>query len=496
MEQLAELKERLTEIADVQRAQGVLEWDMEVWMPPGGQKSRATQLATLETIAHSRQTDDRLGELLDDLEPYRASLAPESNDACLLRAARRDFDKLRRVPAELAGELAQVQAEAHQAWVNAREASDFALFQPWLERVLELRRRWIECFAPYDDPYDVVLDDFEEGMRTDEVRALFATLAPEISALVAEHASDEEDEFLHGPFPIDAQDALSRELIEAFGADWNEFRLDLAVHPFEITFGVGDVRLTTRYAENDLTSLFTAMHECGHGLYEWGVSPELDRTPNASGASAALHESQSRLWENVVGRSLPFWRWFYPRVQSTFPDALGDVPLDDFHRSINRVRRGYIRVDADEVSYGLHVILRFELEQELIADRLEVKDLPEAWNTRFEELVGLEVPNDRLGVLQDSHWSTGLFGYFPTYLIGTVLSVQIWERARAAIPDVEEQFERGEFGQLHEWLRTNLYAHGSKFTPAETIERVAGGPIDPHPYLRYLSDKLGLPAAA
>jgi carboxypeptidase Taq len=496
MEALTELKARLAEIADVERAQNVLAWDMEVWMPPGGQKSRATQLATLETIAHDRHTDDRIGELLDELEEYRVSLPADSDDACLLRVARRDFDRLRRVPSELAGELAQVQAESHQAWVKAREAADFASFRPWLERVLDLRLRWIECFAPYDDPYDVALDEYEEGMRTEDVRSLFATLAPEISALLAEHASDDEDEFMRGPFPIDAQDALSREVITAFGADWDEFRLDLVVHPFEVTFGVGDIRLTTRYSENDLTSLFTAMHEAGHGLYEWGVSPALDRTPNASGCSAALHESQSRLWENVVGRSLPFWRWFFPRVQGAFPDALGNVSLTDFHRAVNRARRSYIRVDSDEVSYGLHVILRFELEQALLSGSLAVEDLPDAWNTRFHELVGLEVPNDRVGVLQDMHWSTGLFGYFPTYLIGTVLSVQIWERAKEALPGVEEQFERGEFGALHEWLRENLYVHGRKFTPAETVERVAGGPIDAEPYLRYLRDKLGTFAAA
>jgi carboxypeptidase Taq len=496
LEPLVELKERLAEIADLHRSQMVLAWDMEVWMPPGGQKSRAMQLATLETIAHTRLTDDRIGELLEELEPYRSSLPQDADDACLLRVARRQFDKLRRVPTELAGEMAQVQAESHQAWVGAREASDFSAFQPWLERVLDLRRRWIECFAPYDDPYDVALDDFEEGVRTEDVRSIFAVLAPEIATLVAEHANDDEDEFMKGPFPIDAQAALSRELIERFGATWDEFRLDLAVHPFEVTLGVGDIRLTTRYSEDDLTSLFTAMHECGHGLYEWGVSPSLDRTPLAGGDSAAIHESQSRLWENVVGRSLPFWRWFYPRVQETFPDVLDDVPLEQFHRAVNRARRTFIRVDADEVSYGLHVILRFELEQELLSGRLAVKDLPDAWNSRFEELVGLEVPNDRLGVLQDAHWSTGLFGYFPTYLLGSVLSVQIWEKAREAIPEVEEQIERGDFAALHGWLRENLYVHGSKFTPADTIERVVGGPIDPEPYLRYLRDKLGSLATA
>ena len=268
------------------------------------------------------------------------------------------------------------------------------------------------------------------------------------------------------------------------------------MHPFAAPFGLGDIRLTTRYSEDDLHSLFTAMHECGHGLYEYGVSPSLDRTPLCEGASSALHESQSRLWENVVGRSLPFWRWFYPRVQEAFPEQLGEVSLERFHRSVNRAQRGFIRVDADETSYGLHVILRFELEQELISGRLAVKDLPEAWNARFHELVGLEVPNDRLGVLQDSHWAGGLFGYFPTYLLGSVLSVQIWEKAREALPDVEEQMERGEFADLHGWLRENLYSLGRKLTPAETIDRVVGGPIDPEPYLAYLRGKLSALATA
>jgi carboxypeptidase Taq len=289
---------------------------------------------------------------------------------------------------------------------------------------------------------------------------------------------------------VAAQDALSRELCEAFGATWDQFRLDTTVHPFEITFGLGDVRLTSRYSEHDLLSLFTAMHECGHGLYEWGVSPSLERTPLCQGVSATLHESQSRLWENIVGRSLPFWRWFYPRLQETFPDPLGAVSLEDFHRAVNRVRRSFIRVDADETSYGLHIILRFELEQELLTGRLNVKDLPDAWNSRFEQLVGLSVPDDAHGVLQDAHWSTGGFGYFPTYLLGTVLSVQIWERASAAIPALWEQIERGEFAELHGWLRETIYALGSKLTPAETVERAVGGPIDPQPYLAYLRGKL------
>jgi len=493
---LVELKRRLGEIADLSRAGNVLVWDLEVWMPPRGGPARATQLSTIQRLVHEMATADRIGELLDELEPYAASLPHDADDACLVRVTRRQWEKARRIPTDLAAELMKAAVESYQVWVGAREAGDFQAFRPSLERMLELTLRKVECFAPYDDPYDVLLDDYEHGMKTEQVEEVFAALQPELTALVDEHATDEGAELLRGTFPTDKQDALSREIIQAFGVDWDAFRLDLTVHPFEVTFGVGDIRLTTRYDESDLSSLFTAMHEAGHGLYEYGVSDALDRTPLFGGVSSALHESQSRLWENVVGRSLPFWTWFYPRLQETFPAKFASVPLHDFHRAVNRAKRSYIRVDADETSYGLHVILRFELERELLSGRLAVTDLPDAWNTRFHELLGLEVTDDRMGVLQDSHWSGGSFGYFPTYLLGSVLSVQMWEKAAEAIPDVEEQLERGEFAELHAWLRDNVYALGSKFTPAETVERVVGGPIAPEPYLAYLRDKLDAYAAA
>ena len=488
---LAELKDRLAKLTDLRRAEGLLVWDMQVFMPPGGAPTRATQLATLEEILHERLVDEGLGELLEELAPYEASLPHDSDDASLIRVARRDWDRARRVPAELAGEFARAAVESYSIWVRARENSDFEAFRPSLERIVELRRRFVECYAPYDDAYDVLLEDYEPGMRTSEIREIFAVLTPALRELVAASAIEEDDSFMRGPFPVPTQDALSRELCEAFGATWDQFRLDTTVHPFEICLGLGDVRLTSRYAEHDLLSLFTAMHECGHGLYEWGVSPTLERTPLCMGVSATLHESQSRLWENVIGRSLPFWRWFYPRLQESFPGPLGAVPLEDFHRAVNRVRRTFIRVDADEMSYGLHIILRFELEQELITGRLAVKDLPDAWNTRFEELMGIPVPDDAHGVLQDAHWSGGGFGYFPTYLLGTVLSVQIWDRLRMEIPTIDDQIERGDFDELHMWLRETIYSLGRKLTPAETVERAVGGPIDPEPYLAYLRGKLG-----
>ena len=492
---LDELRQRLAEIDDLARAQSVLWWDHDVWMPSRGGASRATQLATLEGLVHGKQIDPRIGELLDELAPYAAELPADDLDACLIRVARRNWERATRVPVELAAELVQAEAESHQAWVEARENDDFAAFRPWLERILELRVRWAGHVGPNQPPYEVLLDEFEEGLRPEDVRSTFAVLQPELTALVAQHADDDADDVLAGPFPIEAQDRLSRELVEAFGGSWDAFRLDLTVHPFQVTFGRDDIRLTTRYAEEDLNSLFTAMHECGHALYEWGSSPTLDRTPLAGSMSSILHESQSRLWENVVGRSLPFWRWFYPRVQEAFPDVLGAVTLERFHRAVNRAQRTLIRVDADETSYGLHIILRYELERALVSGQIAVRDLPDAWNTRFEELLGLPVPSDRLGVLQDSHWSGGSFGYFPTYLLGTVLSVQVAETAREAIPDLDAQWERGEFAPLHHWLRENLYALGSKFTPTDTIERVVGGPIDPQPYLAYLRDKLETLAA-
>ena len=496
-----ELKRRLAEIADLRRAEKVLSWDLAVWMPPSGSDARAAQLSALESVTHERFVDDRIGELLDELQPYAESLPYDSDDASLLRVTRRDWEKARRVPAALMSELAENGAAAYEVWVKAREASDFDAFRPWLERSLELRRRYVECFAPYEDPYDVLLDDYEPGMRASEVRAIFDTLEPELVALVREHATDEEDPFMRGPFPVQAQHELSLELIHGFGFANGDFRLDRTVHPFMTYSGLRDIRITTRYSERDLHSLFTAMHECGHGLYQYGVAASLDRTPletppGKTDFSMALHESQSRLWENVVGRSIPFWRWFYPRLKMTFPDLLGDVPLDAFHRAINRVRRTLIRVDADETTYGLHIILRFQLEQDLISGRLAVADLPDAWNSRVADLLGLDVPNDASGVLQDVHWSDASFGYFPTYQLGNVLSVQIWEKARESLPDVEEQMERGDFSALREWLRENLYSLGRKYTPAETVERLVGGPIDPEPYLQYLRGKLGTLAAA
>jgi len=364
--------------------------------------------------------------------------------------------------------------------------------RPHLETNLELRHRYVGCFEPAEETYDVLLDDYEPNMKTAEVREIFMELKEELLPLVEEigEAGAIDDSVVRSNFEPGKQRELGLEIVRRLGYTDEEWRLDETPHPFMSSPGAGDIRLTTTYRPNDLSSLFAMMHEFGHGVYEWGVDPSLARTPLGSGVSLGLHESQSRTWENLVGRSRSFWRFFYPRLQEIFSEQLGSVDEETFYRAINRVHPSLIRIDADEVTYNMHIILRFELEQELIENRLAVKDLPEAWNARMEEYLGVEVPDDARGVLQDMHWAGGSLGYFPTYSLGNVMSVQIWERAVEDLGDLDQRFERGEFGELREWLREHLYRLGRKFTPQETIERVTGSRIDAKPYLRYLREKL------
>jgi carboxypeptidase Taq len=329
-------------------------------------------------------------------------------------------------------------------------------------------------------------------MKTAEVRAVFDELKQELVPLIEEisEAGEVDDSFLNSDFDPAKQRELGLEIARAFGYTDAEWRLDETAHPFMTTPGAADIRLTSNFRPNDLSSLFATMHEFGHGVYEWGVDRALARTPLHSGVSLALHESQSRTWENLVGRSRSFWRWFYPRLQDAFDAQLGSVDEEAFYRAVNKVQPSLIRIDADEVTYNMHIILRFELERELIDDRLEISALPEAWNERMEEYLGVQVPDDARGVLQDMHWSGGALGYFPTYALGNVISVQIWERALEDLGELDERFERGEFGDLRDWLREHLYSMGAKFTPQETIERVTGSQIDAKPYVRYLREKL------
>lgn len=489
-----ELKRRLGEVSDLRGAAAVLLWDQLVMMPSGGASVRAERLGTLARLAHEGFVDDEVGRLLERLDGLEQELGFDSDEASLVRVTRRDWEKLRRVPAELAAEMTRHAAQADRAWVEARAAADYAAFQPWLRTTFDLKRRYVDCFDTADDPYDILLDDFEPGLTSAEVERVFDRLKEGLRPLI-DAAADADDPVLDGPFDVEAQRTLSRHVLDRMGFDEAEWRLDPTVHPFCSSLAVGDIRLTTRYGDTDLHSLFSSMHEFGHGVYENGVDRALERTPLASGASMAIHESQSRLWENLVGRSLPFWRWAYPATQEAFP-SLADVELERFVRAVNRVQPSLIRVDADETTYGMHIILRFELERELLDGSLALDELPEAWNARYADYLGVDVPDDGAGVLQDIHWSGGMVGYFPSYQLGNVISVQIWETVREAIPDLDAQLARGEFAELRGWLREHVYRHGRKFTTAELLERVVGGPLDPEPYLAYLRRKAGAAAAA
>ena len=492
----AELKRRLSEIHDISKAGALLSWDQVVMMPPGGAAARAEQMATLDTIAHERFISPEIGHLLDRLHAYEQDLPYESDDASLIRVTRVDYEKARKVPTALSAEMTRVASLSRNAWAAARAGSDFKMFEPFLRQTLDLKRRYVDLFEPAGDPYDVLLDDFERGMPTSEVVGIFTTLKAAIVpmiAAVAEHSDAASDRCLHGHFPADQQKAFCRSILRRFGFTEQEWRLDPTTHPFASNTSVGDIRLTTRYYEHYLApSLFGSMHECGHGLYEHGVSPTLERTPLCRGASHGLHESQSRLWENIVGRGRSAWRCFFPELKAAFPEQLRDVDLETFYRAIYAVQPGFIRVEADELTYALHVILRFELEREMIAGTLSIGDLPATWNERMRQYLGVEVPDDARGVLQDVHWSLGLMGYFPTYVIGSIVSAQIWQRALAAMPDLPAQFERGEFMALREWLRENLHRHGRKFTPKETLEKVTGSKtVDVAPFAAYLRTKFG-----
>jgi carboxypeptidase Taq len=487
---LERLRTLLAEIADLQHAEMLLDWDSRVSMPHAGAAARADASATVGRLAHERFVSDEVGALLDELAPLEEELDSDSVDAALIRVTRRDWERSRQVPPKLAGEMRRASGIAVAAWDEAKAASDFSLFAPHLERQLELKHRYIDCFPAGENPYDVLLEDYEEGTTTAEVEAVFDTLKPELLSLV-EKVRDARVDLspLHGSFPIAKQREAGERVLAAFGSGTGSWRLDETPHPFASSPGIGDVRLTTHYDETNLTSLFSTMHEFGHGVYEWGVDPSLARTPLGSGTSSAVHESQSRTWENLVGRSPGFWRWFFPQLQSIFTDELTAVDEGAFYAAINAVRPTLVRVDADEVTYGLHIILRFELEQELLSGAVGVNEVQEAWNARVHDYLGLDVPDDAHGVLQDMHWSIGLIGYFATYQLGNVMSVQLWRRAVADLGDVEEQFERGEFVPLREWLRENVYRQGRRYRPRELLRRVTGSDLDPAPYLAYLRTK-------
>jgi len=492
-EKLEELKQIVGVVVDLEAAAELLGWDQQTNMPPGGAQARAMQLATLSRMAHERLVSDEVRAALEAAESEVEGLDDDSDDVRLVRKVRRDFDKATKVPADWVGEFSRVTALAHEAWEKARADADFSRFQPHLEKIVGLRRDYVEFFAPYDHVYDPLLDDFEPGMKTAEVKAVFSELRAEQVPLIqdiVERGKPVDDSVVHQHFDEQKQWNFGIEVAKAIGYDFDRGRQDKSVHPFTTGFSTGDVRITTRFDTEFLnTGLFGTMHESGHAMYEQGVNPEYERTPLGRGASLAVHESQSRMWENLVGRGRPFWIHSYPRLKEVFAEQLGDVDLDAFYRAINKVAPSFIRVEADEATYNLHIMVRFELEMAMMEGGLSVADLPEAWNEKFEDFLGLVPPDDAKGVLQDIHWSGGTIGYFPTYALGNLVACQLWERIEEDIPDLRASIEHGQFDVLLGWLRENVHKHGAKYEPLELLTKVTGSGLTAEPYLRYLRAK-------
>jgi carboxypeptidase Taq len=491
-EKLEQLKEKLGEVADIGHAASILSWDQQVNMPPGGNEARGQQLATLSKIAQEKFITDEVGELIDELKQELDGA--DTDEAALVRVAARDYDKARRVPPSFIAEQALVTSKAFEAWREARSKSDFSIFQTHLEKVVELIHKYISFFPPADHPYDTLLDNYEPGMKTAEVKAIFDGLRPKQVKLIKAIASSRQvqDDFLFKKYNEMKLMDFGVEVITRFGYDWTRGRQDKAPHPFAETFSVNDVRITTRYEDdNPLAMLFSTMHEAGHAMYEQGVNPSYDRTPIAGGTSLAVHESQSRMWENLVGRSLPFWEHFYPAFKKLFASQLDGVSLKSFYKAINKVEPSLIRVNADEATYNLHVMLRLELEIGMVEGSLAVKDLPEVWNTKMQEYLGITPPDDARGVLQDIHWSSGAIGYFSTYALGNLVSAQLWEKINKEIQDLDDQIRNGDFSELLAWLRKNIHQHGQKYEPQKLVETVTGSRISPEPYVRYLRKKYG-----
>jgi carboxypeptidase Taq len=492
---LEELKNRLIEINDLKSAAGVLYWDQATYMPPGGADARARQMATLEKLAHEKFVDPAIGKLLDELRPYEESQPFDSYEASLIRVTRREYERAVKVPPSFQAELTAHGSRCFDVWSKARPENDFSKVQPHLEKMLDLSVKLANFFPGYEHIADPLIDFNDYGMKTSMIRALFKELREKLVPIVQKITSQKvaDDSCLRQNFPEKEQLAFGEDVVKRLGYDFQRGRQDKTHHPFTVDFSIGDVRITTRFKENDLNdALFSTIHEAGHAMYEQGISMEFEGTPLAIGTSSGVHESQSRLWENVVGRSRGFWKYFYPQLQKVFPDQLKSVPLDTFYRAINKVQRSLVRTDADEVTYNLHIMIRFDLELQLLEGKLSISDLPQAWRERYKADLGVEPADDRDGVMQDMHWYTDhIGGTFQCYTLGNVMCSQFYEAALKAHPEIPSEMEKGRFDTLHNWLKDNIYQHGSKYTASELIKRVTGKELTIQPYINYLRTKYG-----
>lgn len=490
------------EVATLGSIGGLLGWDQETYMPHAAAAHRANQQAMIATLVHEKRTSPKIAELLAAAEAQltKGDLPHAAAEHANLREMKRDYALATKLPTELVAELAKTTSLSQEAWKDARSKSDFSLFAPWLEKVMNLTRRKAECLgipagAGKGELYDALLDEYEPGMTAQQVEVIFTPLRQRLSALVQRIAASKhkpDARLLELKGPASQQHEFGLAVLRAMGFDLHAGRLDTTAHPFCSGMAPGDTRLTTRYTTDSfLEPLYGTMHEAGHGLYEQGL-PKADRfgEPLGEAVSLGIHESQSRMWENFVGRSRAFWTWALPLAQRHLTPLLDGVSVDEVYGAANVVEPSFIRVEADEATYNLHIMLRFQLERALISGSLAVRDLPAEWNNAFKEMFGLDVPDDRRGCLQDVHWSFGLVGYFPTYTLGNLYAAQLWEKINDDVPDLASQISRGEFASLKGWLNTHIHAHGRRFRAPELCQRATGKPLCADALLRHLESKL------
>ena len=483
---------RMAELAHLNNAASVLGWDQQCYMPHGGAGERAEELALLSKLAHEMFASEDTRRFLEGAAAEASALDADSDPRLTLRVVRREFDRSVKLPTALVAELARASALGHEVWVEARKASDWSKFAPTLEHLIDLSRQVADAYGYEEQQYDALLDQYEPGMKTRDVERVFDELRPGLVALVKDigAAPPVDNSALKRDFDEAGQLQFGEKVIRRLGFDFTRGRQDQAVHPFCTSFGRDDVRITTRFERNWLpAALMGTIHETGHALYEQGYDPKDDNTPLSGAASLGFHESQSRLWENVVGRSRSFWDVFYGDLQAQFPGTLDDVPFDSFYRALNRVEPSMIRVEADEVTYCLHIMLRFEMEKALLSGELKVADVPQAWNEKMREYLGITPSNDAEGCLQDVHWSGASFGYFPTYALGTLLSAQLFDKAVSDNPSISADMEKGDFSSLLGWLREKVHHPGRRYLPAQLVERICGEPAQSRSYLKYLNAK-------
>lgn len=487
---LKKLKKIVGDAFELQRVAAVLDWDQQVGMPVAAAADRARQASLISCLAHEKLTCNELGELLEGLVPEMDNLDPESDDYCLIKLVARDYKRHTKVPAEHVAEFSHLTSLAHSKWESAKAGSDFLIFKDSLTRIFQMRREYADFFAPYDHVYDPLLDEFEPGMKTATLIEIFDTIRPLQVELLREIAARPEPDqsCLNHKFSTNKQWQLANAAAAAIGYDFSRGRLDSVVHPFTTTFSLNDVRITSAAHVNNLSCISSTMHEAGHAIYEQNIARALEGTPLADGVSLGIHESQSRLWENLVGRSHSFLQFFYPKMQSAFP-VLQSTSIDEFYRAYNKVKPGFIRIDADEATYNMHIMLRFELEVAMLEGSLAVADLPEAWNAKMKEYLGIIPPDDALGCLQDVHWAAGLVGYFPTYALGNLISAQLWQTCREKFSSLDKAIACGRFDELRNWLNENIHCYGSKFEPLELLRRISGDGIRPEIYIKYLREK-------